>query len=74
MWEVVEICPYCMNENYYVWDPEKKNYVATCSRCGKKIFLCDACRFTDDNPKGYCDFYETEEGRGCFRGWIKEGE
>ncbi len=73
--EQVEICPECDAENVFPgWDPEEKGYIATCQTCGKKIFLCDACLHADDNPKGKCDWYKNEDGRGCFRGWIKKGE
>lgn len=74
MIEQVEVCPICDSENYYPgFDPEKKGYVTKCC-CGKKIFLCDACLHAEDNPTGKCDWIETEDGRGCFRGWIKKGE
>lgn len=74
-WGQTEVCPICETENFYPeWDPEEKGYIAICSGCGKKIFLCDACFHADDNPTRYCAWHETEDGRGCFRGWIKEGE
>lgn len=73
--EQVEICPECDTENTYPeWDPEEKGYIATCGNCGKKIFLCDACLHADDNDECKCDWREREDGRGCFRGFIKKGE
>ena len=73
--EQVETCPICDAENSYPdWDPEEKGYIATCESCGKKIFLCDACFHADDNPEMECDWHEENDGRGCRRGWIKEGE
>ena len=73
--EQVESCPECGAENVFPgWDSEEKGYIATCQTCGKKIFLCDACFYADDNPEHKCDWYINEDGRGCFRGWIKNGE
>lgn len=73
--EQVEMCPYCEAENSYPgWDPEEKGYIATCTNCGKKIFLCDACLHAEDNLTQKCNWCETNSGRGCFRGWIEKGE
>lgn len=70
-WEAVEVCPYCVGENTYpYWDVEKQGYIATCSGCGKKLFLCDECLHADDNPNMECDWHETPTGRECFRGEI----
>lgn len=69
--EAVEICQHCDNFNAYAdWDFEKDGYIAKCKHCGERIFLCHECLHADDNPYGKCDFYEKEEGRGCFRGFI----
>lgn len=73
--EQIETCPHCDCDNVLGnWDSEEKGYIATCWNCGKKIFLCDACIHADDNPKHKCDWCERENGRGCFRGFIKKGE
>lgn len=75
IWGQSEVCPECETENFYLmWDPEEKGYIAQCFKCGKKIFLCDACIHADDNKSHRCDWNETETGRGCFRGFIKKGE
>lgn len=71
--EQVEICPECDGENVYPnWDIKEKGYIATCKYCGEKIFLCDACL----HAKGYyddcCDWYENDEGHGCYRGFIRK--
>lgn len=70
--EAVEVCPYCESENSYPnWDVEKQGFIVKCQECGKQIFLCDECLHADGNPGGNCDWRETENGRKCFRGEIK---
>lgn len=67
----IEVCPHCMNENEYpMWDTETSGFITTCKHCGKEIFLCDACRHTEDNPFRHCDWHETECGGKCFRGFA----
>ena len=58
-----ELCPHCGNENILEWDVENDGFQITCSHCGKKIMLCDACLHSEDNKEQRCDFSET----GCFR-------
>ena len=73
--EQTEICPFCDSENSYPgYDPEVSGYVTTCSDCGRKIFLCDACLHADDNTGAICNWHETLTGRGCMRGFINKGE
>lgn len=83
-WEVVETCPNCGCENIFTnWDTSVSGYIATCWQCGKKIFLCDECLHSDDNPHMECDWHEVvrvcgirtvKTHRSCKRGLIKEGE
>ena len=69
--EAVEVCPDCMGEDIYEnWDVKEKGYIVNCKHCDHKIFLCDECMHTDDNPTGYCDWVETQTGGKCFRGEI----
>lgn len=71
MWGQTEICLHCGNENFYKnYDPEKSGYIVVCKACGKKIFLCDACIHNHN----ICTYYETKMGRGCHKGFIKEGD
>lgn len=76
-YEQVEVCPYCASENYYKnWDCETQGYIATCKTCGRKIFLCDACLHSDDNPHKECNWDGDCMGANskCKRGEIKIGE
>lgn len=73
-WGQTETCPHCEFENTYLfWDPKKQGYIAICRNCGEKIFLCDACLHSEDNPNGKCDWGVKAKVDGilcgsCFRG------
>lgn len=66
--EEIEICPFCNKEIEKKWDVETEGYQITCTECGEKIMLCDACLHSEDNKQKDCDW--TME-KGCFRK-IKE--
>lgn len=61
--EEIEMCPHCDNEITVEWDVEKDGYEVTCSECGRKIMLCDACSHSIDNCNRYCDWCDGK----CFR-------
>ncbi len=62
--EEIEICPVCSNEISIKWDVEKEGYQITCTECGEKIMLCDACLHSEDNKQKQCDWTMERE---CFR-------
>lgn len=63
--EVVEVCPYCDEENVYNnIDVVGQDYVATCHNCHQDIMLCSECMNADDNPGQYCNWSREN---GCFR-------
>lgn len=71
--EAVEVCPHCENENIYpMWNVENSGFVAVCKHCGKEIFLCDECRYSNDNPCMKCDWHKTKCGGTCFRGTTRD--
>lgn len=61
---VTEVCAECERENTFVWDPGVDGYTTFCPACGKKMMLCDACRHSDDNECGFCDWSKEN---GCWR-------
>lgn len=72
--EVVEICPHCLQENVYpMWDTEVNGFVAPCKGCGAEILLCDECQHTvcKDGEVHDCDWCETKSGGKCHRGETK---
>lgn len=72
-YEQIETCPWCEHENEYPnWDVDKKGFIATCEKCGEKIFLCDACMHHEDNPDMKCDWRKEDAGSRCFRGFIEK--
>lgn len=66
--EEIEYCPFCDSEISIKWDVEKDGYKITCPNCIKKIMLCSACLYREDNSEDdktqICDW--TMEN-GCFR-------
>lgn len=62
--EEAEVCPHCMAENILQHDVEKDGYQVTCTNCGKKMMLCDACMHAEDNPERKCDW---DKATNCFR-------
>ena len=74
--EIIETCPHCECENVISdWNPEQ-GYEIKCWQCGKKIMLCSACAFAEDNPNRNCDWHQRhDKGRittHCFRMKRKE--
>lgn len=70
--EIVEVCPHCDHENIYSENEEfPEQYVAICDNCGKKIFLCDECMHSEDNPEQNCDWCMKDGCDMCFRGKIE---
>lgn len=62
-----EWCSHCDFENNYEnHDVRKDGYVVECTQCHTKIFLCDTCMHSADNPNEHCDW---ENGK-CFRGSV----
>lgn len=75
IYDIVECCPYCENENVYEMPNDSKyiksRFMAVCKCCGKTIFLCNECMHCDDNPNGDCDWTEVCDNCGtCKRGMI----
>ena len=71
MYETVEVCPYCDNENVYPeWNTDTSGFIAICKHCGKKIFLCDECMHSEDNPAMRCDCHKEGQLNVCMRGKI----
>ena len=67
--EVVEVCPYCGNENIYPMHNVNINgYVVHCKHCGEEILLCDECLNAEDNLGQHCNWNKTNCGGKCFRG------
>ena len=69
LYEIVEVCPHCGNENVQQWNVETMGFVSTCDECGAKMLLCDECMHRDDNPFPVlkCDWCDGK----CFRGTTK---
>lgn len=71
--EAVEVCPYCDSENTYpMREVNKYGYIAECQHCGKRIFLCDECMHSEDNPTMSCNWHMEDNENVCMRGRIKE--
>ena len=75
IYDIVECCPYCENENVYEMPNDSKyiksRFMAVCKCCGKTIFLCNECQHCEDNPNGDCDWTEVDGNCGvCKRGMI----
>lgn len=74
MKEVIEICPECSKENFWIGlDPIACNYTAICQHCGAEMMLCDECLNAKDNPYQKCDWHECKGCKNgtCFRNQRK---
>lgn len=71
-YEIVEVCPYCENENVYpMLNIEENGYITTCQHCGSQIFLCDECLHSEDNECSNCNWHEENGYSVCMRGKYK---
>ena len=68
--DVIETCPHCDNENNFEWDVDANGYIAECTECKRKIFLCDECLNSEDNEERKCDWHLEGNCGVCFRGRI----
>lgn len=70
--EVVEICPHCDTENEFIAAPEQM--IGTCSKCGKRIVLCDKCCMLNpslnDRPCDNCKFCDLANFMNYLKGFC----